>query len=108
MKRPVSRTVPATPCASMYWPTRNGRSSTSMMPAAMFCSVPCSASTMVSTRTIHCSALASSGRMVSSTCVPLSARRAPRATRADSHQPAIRIRMAARQFIPWLMANWTR
>ncbi|MNY34569.1 hypothetical protein D3C86_1689190 [compost metagenome] len=133
MNSPVSRTVPATPWASMYWPTRNGRSSTSMIPAAIFWSVPCSArpmarpaapsmammlavctpncdstSTTVSTRTTHWATLASMGRSVSSTWVRWRPCLTARAARPESHQPAIRMASAARQFSPWLTANWVR
>ena len=42
--RPISSMVPATAPISTYSPTLNGLSANSMMPAAMFCRVPCKAS----------------------------------------------------------------
>ncbi|KAG1060183.1 hypothetical protein G6F40_018082 [Rhizopus arrhizus] len=43
-KRPTSATVPSAPeLSAMYSPARMGRKISSMMPAAMFCSVPCNA-----------------------------------------------------------------
>ena len=39
-KKRTARTVPATLLVSIYSPTRNGLRTRSMMPAAIFCSVP--------------------------------------------------------------------
>jgi len=44
--RPISSIVPAIEPTSTDSPMRKGRSASSMMPAAMFCSVPCSARPM--------------------------------------------------------------
>ena len=43
---PTSTTVPMVAPTSTFSPTRNGRSTSSMMPAAMLDSVPCSARPM--------------------------------------------------------------